>query len=287
MNATSARTSGTLFVVATPIGNLEDISLRALSILKSVDTILAEDTRHSKRLLNTYGIQKPMLSLHAHNEGTKAQWIVQELIKGKSFALISDAGTPLISDPGYPLVNLARLEGIQVSPIPGACAFIAALSAAGVPCDHFSFLGFLPAKCAARQAKLEAIHHLDQTLIFYESTHRIQATLEDFATMFGADTPLVLVKELTKTFEQFISGSIHEVSAWLADDPAHKKGEFILILPPRLQPLPQAQGSSADILQILMEELPIKQAVKLAIKITGQPKNELYKMALGLKEPSA
>lgn len=284
MSATSARTCGTLFIIATPIGNLEDISLRALSTLKRVDTVLAEDTRHSKRLLSAYDIHKPMLSLHAHNEASKTQSIVDALLNGQSFALISDAGTPLISDPGYPLVHLARSQGIPVTPIPGACAMTAALSAAGVPCDHFSFLGFLPAKSAARQEKLKSLQTLAQTLVFYESTHRIHAAIQDFAEIFGPETPFVLVKELTKTYERFVSGTLAYILRWLEEDPAHEKGEFVLILPARSTLNTSTSNDVTGILQALLEELPVKQAVKLAIKMTGQPKNQLYKMAIELHD---
>ncbi len=283
MNATSARTSGTLFIVATPIGNREDISLRAIATLENVDAILAEDTRHSKHLLSTYGIHKPMLSFHAHNEAQKAKEIIHALQQGQSFALITDAGTPLISDPGYPLVHLARSEGIQVTPIPGACAFIAALSAAGVPCDQFSFLGFLPAKQTARQAKLKTIQSHDHTVIFYESTHRIHATLDDIAMVLGHEKTMVLVKELTKTFEQFISASAPEIRQWLDNEPGREKGEFILIIPPSDHASADTSIDSSALLQLLLEELSVKQAVKIATKITGQPKNELYKMAIMLE----
>lgn len=283
MNATSARTNGTLFIVATPIGNLEDISLRAIATLQNVDTILAEDTRHSKHLLSTYGIHKPMLSFHAHNEAQKSKEIIQALQQGHSFALITDAGTPLISDPGYPLVQLARSEGIPVTPIPGACALIAALSAAGVPCDQFSFFGFLPAKQTARQAKLKTLSSLDHTAIFYESTHRIHATLADMAMVLGHDKSIVLVKELTKTFEQFISAPVHEIQHWLDNEPGREKGEFILIIPPGEQSPGNAAIDASQLLQLLLEEISVKQAVKIATKITGQSKNELYKMAIALE----
>jgi len=280
MATTSARTTGTLFVVATPIGNRDDISIRALDTLKSVDTILAEDTRHSMQLLTAFGIKKPLLSLHAHNEDNKSQSIITALTNGQSFALISDAGTPLISDPGYPLVNLARAHGIPVVPIPGACAFITALSAAGIPCDALSFFGFLPAKSAARRAKLNELKAIDHTLIFYESTHRIQECIADIAIVFGESCQLVLAKELTKTFERFVSGTTTDVTNWLLCDEAHCKGEFVLIIPPRAPEPTVSQGKQT--LTILLNELPLKQAVKLAAQLTGEPKNELYKLALAL-----
>ena len=279
----SATTMGILYIVATPIGNRDDITLRALNILQSVDTILAEDTRHSMQLLTLLGIKKPLVSLHAHNEANKSETIIAALEQGKSFALISDAGTPLISDPGYPLVKLAQSHGITVVPIPGACALIAALSAAGVPCDTFSFFGFLPAKKAARCQKLESLCALDHTMVFYESTHRILDSIDDIATVFGEDCELVLAKELTKTFERFIAGNSAVVKAWLQSDPGHCKGEFVLII----QPPAQQQGldhQSISLLTVLLKELPLKQAVKIAAQLTTENKNELYKMALELQE---
>lgn len=277
----SATTMGTLYIVATPIGNRDDITLRALNVLQSVDTILAEDTRHSIQLLTLLGIKKPLVSLHAHNEASKSDTIIEALKQGKSFALISDAGTPLISDPGYPLVNHAQSHGITVVPIPGACALIAALSAAGVPCDTFSFFGFLPAKHTARCHKLESLRSIEHTLVFYESTHRIVDSIDDIATVFGSNCELVLAKELTKTFERFIAGNSATVKAWLQADPGHCKGEFVLIIPPRvLQDEPHTKTTT--LLTILLKELPLKQAVKLAAQLTNGNKNELYKLALEL-----
>ena len=278
MIQSSASTSGTLYVVATPIGNLDDISLRAIQTLKMVDSILCEDTRHSKQLLTHLGIQKPLISLHAHNEHEKSQTILQALLSGHSYALISDAGTPLISDPGYPLVHAARQAQIPIVPIPGPCAFITALSAAGVPCDTISYFGFLPAKSAARQEKLASLIDINHTLVFYESTHRIQACLEDCRTIFGEDCELVVAKELTKTFEHFAQGTISVIQAWLQADIAGIKGEFVVIVPPRISNQPNHPGE--QILKILLAELPLKQAVTLAAKISNSAKNELYQLAL-------
>ena len=275
----SARNPGILYIVATPIGNRDDITLRALATLQAVDTILAEDTRHSLHLLNLLGIKKPLVSLHAHNENNKSEHIITSLLQGKTFALISDAGTPLISDPGYPLVQLAQSHGISVVPIPGACALIAALSAAGVACDAFSFFGFLPAKQSARIAKLQSFVTNDHTLVFYESTHRILDCLEDIAFVFGEECPLVLAKELTKTFERFVAGNYTTIKTWLLADKDHCKGEFVLIIPPRIT-AQNKQSHSIEVLTILLAELPLKQAVKLAVKLTGDNKNELYPLAL-------
>lgn len=283
MTEISATTTGILYIVATPIGNRDDITLRALQTLQLVDTILAEDTRHSIQLLTLLGIKKPLMSLHAHNEADKSEQIIAALLNGKSFALISDAGTPLINDPGYPLVKLAQTNGITVVPIPGACAVIAALSAAGVPCDTFSFFGFLPAKHAARCSKLETLTNITHTLVFYESTHRILDCIADIGSVFGEQCQLVLAKELTKTFERFIAGTCAEVNAWLLADRGHCKGEFVLIIPPREQ-LQDAHANTSQLLNILLAELPLKQAVKIASQITQENKNDVYKMALSLQE---
>ncbi len=273
---------GTLYIVATPIGNRDDITLRALNILKSVDLILAEDTRHSIQLLTSLGIKNNLSSLHAHNESDKSKNVIEQLLTGKSIALISDAGTPLISDPGFPLVKLAREYEIPVVPIPGPCALITALSAAGVPCDSFLFLGFLPAKQNARKNKLDTLSTEPHTLIFYESTHRIMECLDDLSETYGQNCELVLAKELTKTFERFISGTVLEIKSWLLADPGHIKGEFVLIIPPR--PTPEDKHSNEELLSVLLAELPLKQAVSIACKLTTTNKNELYEMALKLKE---
>ena len=271
--------TGNLYIVATPIGNREDISLRAINTLKSVDKILSEDTRHSKQLLIPLGITTPISSLHAHNEADKSEQIIQALQQGQSFALISDAGTPLINDPGYPLVKKARLSGIPVIPIPGACALITALSASGAPCDSFTFMGFLPAKLTARREKLASFKKETRTIIFYESTHRIQECLNDIADVLGNDCEMVLAKELTKTFETFVSGSCIEVIEWMNAEQERTKGEFVIILPAREE---EPETDYRQILSTLLAELPLKQAVKIACKLTGGNKNELYKLALGM-----
>lgn len=275
---TDTLATGTLYIVATPIGNLQDISERAINTLMSVDFILAEDTRHSSHLLLALGIHNKLISLHAHNEEEKSKHLIDELESGLSAALISDAGTPLISDPGYPLVKLAREKGISVVPIPGPCALIAALSAAGVPCDSFLFIGFLPAKHTARLHKLELLTHEPHTLIFYESTHRILDCIDDMATAYGEECHIVLTKELTKHFERFIQGSIREIKSWLLSDANHTKGEFVLIIPPR--PALNAHHDQDKVLTVLLAELPLKQAVALTCKITNGNKNELYDKAL-------
>ena len=282
MTSSQATQKGILYIVATPIGNLEDITQRAIHVLRSVDCILAEDTRHSAQLLNALGIKNKLQSLHAHNEHEKSNDIISGLSNGLSYALISDAGTPLISDPGYPLVAKARAQGIQVSPVPGACALIAALSAAGIPCDSFLFLGFLPAKKQARCNKLEELKSAAHTLICYESTHRITECIEDMITVLGADREIALAKEITKSYEHFLVAPVAQIQQWFLEDASRSKGEFVLMIPP-VAALTAVDDSDA-LLQVLMEELPLKQAVSLASKITGKNRNTLYDRALQLKK---
>lgn len=285
MVKSSATFVGILYIVATPIGNRDDISLRALDILKSVDSILAEDTRHSAQLLNALGIHKPLESLHAHNESDKSERIIEALEQGRTYALISDAGTPLISDPGFPLVRRAREKQIPVVPIPGACALITALSAAGVACDSFTFLGFLPAKQKARRSKFESLKASEHTLVFYESTHRIVDCIDDLIEVYGQAYRFVLAKELTKAFERFISGTGQEIKDWLLAEAGHSKGEFVLILP--ANPAENSMNQhEKETLAILLSELPLKQAVKIASLLTKINKNELYKLALDLTNNS-
>lgn len=280
MKLTSAPLTGTLYIVATPIGNLEDISARALKILQSVDIILAEDTRNSLVLLNAFGIKKPVRSFHVHNENKQTSEILSQLQQGVSFALLSDAGTPLISDPGFSIVREAHTHHIPVCPLPGPCALITALSAAGVPCDIFTFAGFLPATVSARQEKLQTMRALHHTVVFYESPHRLLKCIEDIENIFGEHYEWVLAKELTKIFERFISGASKDIKAWLLLDKGHQKGEFVLILPAR----PIEVENHEHTLRILLNELPLKQAVKIACKLTGVHKNELYKTALTLSD---
>ena len=288
MIATSARQSGQLFVIATPIGNLSDISRRAITTLESVDVILAEDTRHSRQLLNTLGIQTPLQSLHAHNEAQKTELILKELEAGRSYALISDAGTPLISDPGFILIREARRWGIVIVPIPGPSALITALSVAGVPCDKFFFEGFLPAKKMARCQSLEAIKQYPFTVVVYESTHRLLDTLEDIANVWGADYALVVAKELTKRFEQILHAPVAEIKAWFLAETSRANGEFVIIFPAVEvdKNLSAGEGTPEDkkLLGVLLTELPLKQAVKIAAQLSSTSKNALYVMALQLQE---
>lgn len=272
---------GTIFVVATPIGHLDDISKRAIDILKSVDLIIAEDTRHSKKLLQAYQINKPLLALHAHNEQQKSKSILKQVMQGQSIALVSDAGTPLISDPGYLLIKLAREQGITVSPIPGACALIAALSAAGIPCQQFTFLGFLPHKTESKKKLLNDYLKQQITLACYESPHRLGNTLSIIQSICESDYQFTLAKELTKAFETIRYGNAHSHIKWLADDTNHIKGEFILLLPPVESEIEQ---DVLSMMEVLVSELPVKQAAQIGAKLTGISKNQLYQMALSLQK---
>lgn len=280
----SARHSGILYVVATPIGNLEDISNRAIRTLESVDVILAEDTRHSRQLLNALGIKKQLMSLHQHNEAEKSLEIIEALQNGQSFALISDAGTPLISDPGFVLIREARRMQIDIVPIPGPCAFVTALSVAGIPCDSFFFEGFLPAKKQKRANALHSIKEQSHTTIIYESSHRLADCLQDIIEVFGEEYQFVLAKELTKSFERILYASGAEILAWLAQDQAHSKGEFVVILPARVTVEEDTSKEDERILRVLLGELPLKQAVKIACSLSGTTKNDLYALALTLQQ---
>lgn len=270
-----------LYIVATPIGNLEDMSERALRILREVDLIAAEDTRHSKKLLQHYGINTTLISLHEHNEQVRSNKLLEQLQQGKNIALISDAGTPLISDPGFHLVAAVRAANIPVVPIPGPCAAIAALSAAGLPSDRFLFEGFLPAKSPQRQQRLIELQFEPHTVIFYEAPHRILATINDMITIYGSDRSAVLAKELTKTFETIYGGKLIDLKTWLEQDENHRRGEFVILV--HGNPIAQPKALNLDplkILDIFLAELPLKQAVDLTVKITGEKKNALYQIAL-------
>jgi len=280
----AASGGGTLYVVATPIGNLADISARALDVLGRVDRIVAEDTRHSRKLLQHYAIGTPLSALHEHNEREVAPQLVAELAGGRSLALVSDAGTPLISDPGFNLVRLAREAGVAVVPVPGPSALLCALSAAGLPTDRFVFEGFLPSKSAARRARIEQLQAEPRTLIFYESSHRIVDSLRDLRDGFGVARHAVLARELTKQFETIRDAPLGELLEWVESDPNQQKGEIVLLVAGAAQPEPGAVTAEAQqILAVLLEELPIKQAAKLAARITGLNKRALYERALQLK----
>jgi 16S rRNA (cytidine1402-2'-O)-methyltransferase len=274
---------GTLYIIPTPIGNLGDITLRAIDILKTVDSVLCEDTRHSRPLLQHLGINKPLFAYHEHNEKDSIDKIIEQLDQGKSLGLISDAGTPLISDPGYVLIKALRQKNIPVVALPGACALITALSASGLATDRFRFEGFLPAKSKARQDRLELLKNESATSIFYESTHRIIDCLKDIEAILP-DREMVLAKELTKSFEAIISGKAVDILIWLNQDEARQKGEFVVLVSGQVQDhSDEQQLESEKTLKILLKELPLKQAVKIAVELTGINKNELYDLALKLQ----
>lgn len=270
--------SGALFIVATPIGNLKDMTYRAVEVLGQVDMILAEDTRTSSKLLDHYDIQKPLKAFHDHNESEKTQWVIERLTAGESLALISDAGTPLISDPGYKLVSACREKGLEVIPIPGSCALIAALSASGLPTNKFTFIGFLPAKSTGLQKLLDEYAARTETLIAYESTHRLAKTLAVLREKLP-ERQLVLGKELTKQFEAIVSGTAAEIESWLAEDERRLKGEFVLMIAPAEE---IDHGDHAELLKTLSKYLSVKEAAKCAAELTGASKNELYERILAL-----
>lgn len=270
---------GALFLVATPIGNLKDITLRALETLKQVDLIAAEDTRHSNRLLQHYGIKTPVSSLHDHNEIINSKFICNQLQQGKNIALISDAGTPLISDPGYHLVATVRTHNLSVIPIPGACAAITALGAAGLPTDKFIFEGFLPAKSNQQLKLLQELATQTQTLIFYESPHRLLVTIDHMLKVFGPSRYIVIAKELTKIFETIYGNTLIEVKNWLLNNPKRQKGEFVILVKGAEKSV-TIDPEVLRILNLLAKNLPSKQAATLAAQITGANKNQLYKILI-------
>jgi 16S rRNA (cytidine1402-2'-O)-methyltransferase len=269
--------AGILYVVATPIGNLADLSQRAIETLRGVDAICAEDTRHSRPLLAHHRIERPLLALHEHNESEIAGKLVARMLNGESLALISDAGTPLVSDPGYRLVRAARGAGIRVSPLPGACAAIAALSVAGLASDRFAFEGFLPAKPAARRARLAELASESRTLVFYESSHRIEEMLADARVAFGDARAAVIARELTKLFETVLDGDLAALHARVVADADQRKGEFVVIV--------EGVGDDVDARLIegrrlyakLCEHLPPSQAAKLAAELSGAARKALYR----------
>jgi len=268
--------TGRLWVVATPIGNLDDLSARAREVLGRVALIAAEDTRHSAPLLARYGIGTRVVALHEHNERDEAERLVARLRGGDDIALISDAGTPLVSDPGFRLVRAARAAGVTVSPVPGACAAIAALSVAGLPSDRFVFEGFLPAKAAARRERLGELAGETRTLVFYESSHRVRETLDDMAAVFGAARPAVLARELTKLFETVIDADLATLVARVAADPNQSRGEFVLLVGGRPEQEDARLAEGRRVFALLREELPPARAAKLAAAITGAPRKALY-----------
>jgi len=274
-----------LYVVATPIGNLADITLRAQQVLESVDIIAAEDTRHTKKLLNHLGIQKPLMATHDHNEAQAAQQIIEKLQSGQNIAIVSDAGTPLIADPGYHVADQVAKAGFNIVPVPGACAVITALCAAALPTDRFIFDGFLPAKTTARKSYFESIKHEERTLVMYESPHRIMATLDDLIDVLGEDKEVVVARELTKTFETFNRGTAGEIRELMQADSNQQRGEFVLMVRGVLANKKlEVSQEALDLTLLIAKELPLKKAAAIVSEHTGFKKNQLYQLALEAKD---
>lgn len=275
---------GTLFIVPTPIGNLEDITHRAISVLNQVNVIAAEDTRHSQKLLQHYSISTRLISLHDHNETQRAKQIIEKLELGESVALISDAGTPLISDPGYSLVNQCRQAGLEVVPLPGACAAITALSAAGLPTDRFIFEGFLPVKQQAKQQALEKLTRETATCVFYESPRRIEDTVQATVNVLGEERSVVLAKELSKAFETFFSGTAAQALAWLQEDDNHRRGEFVYLVGGYAGSGDSVPDEAISLLKLLMVDMPLKKAAAVTAKHYDLKKNALYQLGLSFDD---
>lgn len=280
----TASQAGQLYVVATPIGNLNDFSQRAIDTLKAVDLIAAEDTRHSKPLLQHFAITTPLQSLHEHNEQQRSELLVQRLQAGDSIALISDAGTPLISDPGYRLVSLVKSQGIQVIPVPGSCALISALSASGIASDRFSFEGFLPAKAGARRQQLSQLKNEQRTLIFYESPRRLLDTLKDCVEVFGEQRRACLARELTKIHETIETRQLIALQEWVAADANQQRGECVLLIEGASDVVSADEQEMQRVLALLLPALPVKKAATITAGITGGSKNEAYQLALKLQQ---
>jgi len=276
----------TLYIVATPIGNLGDISARALAVLAQVDIIACEDTRHTQKLLSSFSIKNKTLSLHDHNERQKASFFVEKLSKGNDLALVSDAGTPLISDPGYFLVREVRAAGLKVVPIPGACALISALSASGLATDSFVFEGFLAAKTTARQKQLALLKNEPRTMVFYESTHRILDSLNDMSNVLGEDRLATVARELTKTFETINTDSLKNLIRWMEEDSDQKRGEFVVIVSGNPNSLTSEESEADRLVDIISTKLPLAQATSLTAEITGERKKTLYQRALLRRDES-
>lgn len=271
--------AGVLFVVATPIGNLGDLSERARKILADVDLIAAEDTRHTRQMLQACGIHTQLTSLHEHNEAGKSAVLVRRLVQGESLALVADAGTPLISDPGFELIAEAKRRGISLVAVPGPCAAIAALCVAGLPTDSFAFEGFPPSKAAARRAWLERLVSQERTMVFYEAPHRLQDSLKDMCEILGPDRPASISRELTKRFETNYGGTLAELSRRACEDSDMSRGEIVLVVGgnPNISSAPTLEADR--LLRILLEELPPSQAAKIAARLTGARRGELYERA--------
>jgi len=287
MNDQPTRLDPALYVVATPLGNLRDITLRALDVLRGADVVAAEDTRVTRRLLSHYQIRNAMMSVHEHNESAAAQAVVERLARGESVAYVTDAGTPGISDPGSILVRRVREAGLPVVPVPGPSALITALSAAGIDAAQFVFYGFLPAKAAARQKMLATAAAHPYAIVFYEAPHRLVSTLADMAHAFGPAREITIARELTKMFESWHRCPLGDAPGWVAQEATRSKGELVLILSGVAERAdPKLEGDSERTLALLLAELPLSRAVALADEITGAAKNGLYQRALELKAVS-
>lgn len=276
--------SAQLFVVATPIGHLDDMTFRAIDILKSVSIVAAEDTRQSAQLFKHYNISTPLTACHDHNESNKIEQLVQKLLAGENIALISDAGTPLISDPGFKLVRAAQENGIRVVPVPGACAAIAALSAVGLPSDRFSFEGFLPSKASLRISQLEKLKNETQTLIFYEAPHRILECVKNMAEVFGETRPVGFAREITKTFETIKKMTLKDLVSFIENDPNQEKGEIVLVVGGAPEKTDLEQEKLDELLKRLLQDLSVKAASQLAADLTGIKKKVAYQRALELTQ---
>lgn len=276
--------NASLYIVATPIGNLSDMSQRAIEILQSVDVIAAEDTRHSGILLQHFAIKTPSISLHDHNEQQRSETLLERLQQGESVALISDAGTPLISDPGYKLVSLVREHGIPVVPIPGSCAVIAALSASGLPSDRFTFEGFLPSKQGARQQALQLLVDENRTMIFYDAPRRVQNTLEDMVTVFGGERKACVARELTKLHETITTRPLAELLEWVSEDSNQRKGECVVLVEGIKEKKDSSETEINRVLSLLLKELPVKKAAAITASLLEVSKNTAYDMALKLQQ---
>jgi 16S rRNA (cytidine1402-2'-O)-methyltransferase len=277
------RRAGTLYVVATPIGNLEDISARALRTLAEVDLVACEDTRHTGKLLRHFGVSTRLQALHQYNEREHLPKLIDRLQAGESIALVSDAGTPMVSDPGFHLVRAVRSAGLDVVPIPGACAAIAALSVSGLPSDRFAFEGFLPSKTKERRQRLQELVPETRTLIFYESPHRVVGSLRDVADILGGERPGVVARELTKHFETVRAGPLSELAGWLAQDATQQRGEFVILAHGAVAVSAAQEREGERVLGILAAALPVSQAAELAAAITGVGRRALYQRAIALR----
>jgi len=277
---------GCLYIVATPIGNLDDITHRAVSVLQSVDAIAAEDTRHSRVLLRHLGVDTPLFALHEHNETQASAGIIKRLQAGETIALISDAGTPLVSDPGFVLVREARRSAIRVIPVPGASSILTALSCSGLPTDRFIFEGFLPSKQGTRQNRLKELARKSRTLVFFEAPHRILACLEDMKIVFGAERKAVVAREMTKAHETFLDGSLEDLVEQVKSDSNQSRGEIVLVVEGNVA-APVLNQDNCQLLDVLQEELPLKKAAALAAKITGVSKKIFYQYGLENKDKTS